>query len=409
MTDLRVVTTSSSRRLTHRGPPSPGPERDSRCGSSASGGSLTPPSSPGSSDAGRGAAAARRSAKFAGFEGLSSRDVQRQYMQMRSREERLEERRVRRSRRASAAAAATRHDAAPLRVRRFLLAVCCYAPLFSLWSTRLPSIVDELGDNLCHLPYALAAACVGVAVAREVFRLDSLSLLYPVLSFWAGIVGGSYSPDAMREQQALRLGVMCLHGILAGRLRASERAAVSQEPGSVFTGLLFNYTLGELCCMCYRNLASEVTTASSAYLMLLLLLPLAGAFPSIILTLWVKLFGVEKTCSLKKPSGLVQRCVSAAAWVVSAATPIFIALVAAAGTLYVVLPIVWERMVFVAPWGVLFEVGSSLSCCSERSVSLFWSDSVVPARPAAVAAAAAAAVQPATVPNVQRGVQGARA
>eukprot|EP01064_Diplonema_japonicum_P006529 TRINITY_DN1437_c1_g2_i1.p1 TRINITY_DN1437_c1_g2~~TRINITY_DN1437_c1_g2_i1.p1 ORF type:complete len:364 (+),score=84.32 TRINITY_DN1437_c1_g2_i1:126-1217(+) len=268
------------------------------------------------------------------------------------------------------------NEAGRVRLGRFVLALLCYAPFFWLWGMRMPSISEELG-GLQFLPTAILCACFAVSVAKEALKIHRLSALYPVLSFLIGIVGGCYSNDAMRDQQSLRLLAICAHGIFAGQLRGMSKQKESTSPLNPLGGFVFWEGVGEVACMLYRDFVEEITTIALSYGGFMLVPVAAGLGPALVMTSWVKLFGVEKICTRVGTPSLLSRCISATTWAVSAFAPLIIAGTAMCGALYILLPWVWDRMLFVAPWGVLLEFGSALSC-GTNSKSLFYSEPLSP-------------------------------
>ena len=251
---------------------------------------------------------------------------------------------------------------AKVRIGRFFLTVTCFAPFYFLWTMRMNDIIDELG-GLQFLLYLLPIGCVLLAATRETLNIHSISFLYPVLSFGTGIVGGCYSYKAMKDQQVLRLLAICFHGIIAGRLRTlSESSPKKLDEVNHFGGFVFWLLMGEVCCMLYRNFLQELSAAAVAYGLVTVVPLIAAAAPAIIISTWCKCVGVERPSSTNTNASIISRCYEAVAWVISAFTPLIIAGSTFLWTLYVMLPMVWERMLFVAPWGVLLEIGSVVSC-----------------------------------------------
>ncbi|KAJ9472303.1 hypothetical protein DIPPA_22863 [Diplonema papillatum] len=344
--------------MDYRGP-SP---RSPNLGSST--GSLTPPSSPGSNASlDNGSLSSDPSSRLAGLRPPTKRRTKRSERSKKPKVESVE--------------------SLGTRMSRFSLTVLCYTPFVWLWSTRVDALMQDLGEDLHYLPYTLLSACVVVALLKEVLMLHSLSIMYPAISFGVGIVGGCYSKESMKDQQWARLITICAHGILAGQLRAfckrtgTKGLVTSLNPlGGCALWLCF----GELACMMYRNVIIDLTSVVSSYGMLILLPFALVVSCKVIVSAWLMVFGIEKPLSSDIKYSFIRRVYNGIAWVLSTFTPLVIAASTACGTLYIMLPIVWERMIFVAPWGVLFEFGSALSS-GAGSKSLFWSEAIVPTKP----------------------------
>eukprot|EP01060_Flectonema_neradi_P032845 TRINITY_DN5324_c1_g2_i3.p1 TRINITY_DN5324_c1_g2~~TRINITY_DN5324_c1_g2_i3.p1 ORF type:complete len:362 (+),score=56.78 TRINITY_DN5324_c1_g2_i3:57-1142(+) len=263
---------------------------------------------------------------------------------------------------------------AKVRIGRFFLTVSCFAPFYFLWTMRgMNEVVEELG-GLQFLLYLLPIGCVLLAATRETLNIHSISFLYPLLSFGTGIVGGCYSYQAMKDQQVLRLLAICFHGIIAGRLRTLSERSPKNFDVNHFGGFVFWLLMGEVCCMLYRNILQELSAAAVAYGLVTVVPLIAAAAPALIISTWCKCVGVERPSSTNANSSILKRCYEAVAWVISAFTPLIIAGSTFLWTLYVMLPMVWERMLFVAPWGVLLEIGSVVSC-GKGAKSLFYLES----------------------------------
>eukprot|EP01063_Lacrimia_lanifica_P021319 TRINITY_DN2861_c0_g1_i2.p2 TRINITY_DN2861_c0_g1~~TRINITY_DN2861_c0_g1_i2.p2 ORF type:complete len:397 (+),score=137.44 TRINITY_DN2861_c0_g1_i2:55-1245(+) len=264
-----------------------------------------------------------------------------------------------------------------LRMTRLFVGVMSYTPFFALWAGRGETLLEELGGFWC-LPLVVLVGSVVTATVKELGQVRALGNFYLLLSFAVGLVGGSYSMEGVQEQKFWRLLAVCAHGILAGRLRTLQ---VPTLPPTVLGSHVFWLSMGEVVCMLTRdNALTELSGVASSYGLILLLVALVATVPATVMSLWVGVFGQDNPHGSPPQGNLASRVLHVITWVVSAATPIILALSAAGMFLYFMLPLIWERMLFVAPWGIMFEFGSAISQ-SDCSKSMFWSESAIhPAR-----------------------------
>ena len=322
-------------------PPEPDSASEIR---SMSSGSLTPPSSP------DGSPLKAEGAEKVQFSGMNSAQIYALYR---------EQQRERKSRKRSKQERITHRETeeANLRVHRLLLTFLCYTPLFLVW-IYLDAHYGGVTSDLWALPISVVVACYGTALLKETAPMPSLAMLYPALSFAAGVVNGSFSQEAVQEQKLMRLAAVCAHGVLSGRLTV----LAPKKAYSGGMGLAIWVAFGEIACMMSRDFWGELGSAASAYSMLSCVVPVAMLFPTIIMSVWVWLFGVEQTKTKQNRRNVLYRVCAGAAWVLSVTIPIGFSLAAASATFYLMIPVICEKMIFVAPWGVLFEVGSVVSC-----------------------------------------------